>query len=78
MSSSSDQAKTFRMLEQPCALRSRDESSDLQRAGRAYDLALTDSDYDAAEFWPAAPRNADGTARPPSGSNDNGRRRPQR
>lgn len=76
--SSSDKAKTFRMLEQPCALRNSDEPIDLPRAGKAYDFALTDSDYETAEFWPDAPRNADGTARRPAGSNDNERRRPQR
>ncbi|MEQ8346454.1 MAG: hypothetical protein RIB84_06600 [Sneathiellaceae bacterium] len=48
MSCNDDKTQTFRMLEQPCALRATEKASDLRRSGRAYDFALSDSDYDAA------------------------------
>ena len=46
---SNDNTKTFSLLEQPCALRGRDEPKELRRKGTAYDLAPEDSDYDAAQ-----------------------------
>ncbi|MFC3230484.1 hypothetical protein ACFOGJ_24765 [Marinibaculum pumilum] len=46
---SNDNAKTFSLLEQPCALRRQDESKEHRRTGTAYDLDLADSDYDAAQ-----------------------------
>ena len=65
---SNDNAKTFSLLEQPCALRRQDEPKDHHRSGTAYDLDLSDSDYDAAQR---------ATRRPPGARQEEKRERSQ-
>lgn len=56
-------AKTFRLLEQPCALRLPDEPGDAEGGFAAYDLPLPESDYAAGE----PPRRRHLPARPAEG-----------